>query len=126
MDEIVRPALTQAMLRAPVPDMIWRTATQATTLGGQAVPAGAQVVLGIGSVTNEQLLAGKFDATPIFGGRRYGDESAPPDPHTHACPGFGAAMGVVEGGLGAALLARTVRVTGNPLALEIIAPAPTA
>jgi Dyp-type peroxidase family len=97
---LLHEPIVRAMMLRPMPEFIWRTATEAHTLPtatGRSfdVAVGDRMVLGLVSVTQQGLEQGARDVTPIFGGNRW----ANPSPR-HACPGMPAAMGVMAGLLG--------------------------
>jgi deferrochelatase/peroxidase EfeB len=94
---IVSPVLRRAMKFRPVPEQIWREAKTAHRLEGASgtsieVHPGDKLVLGQVSATHAQLEQGKAaDVFAMFGGHR--GEGQP----THACPGYGAAIGAMVG-----------------------------
>ena len=98
----IGPALRSAMQARPVPDLLYRTATQQYKLGSLTIERGERVVALIASATHE--LAAKqprnLDVTPVFGGNR-ADEKHP----THACPAYAMGMGVLLGMLSGVLQA---------------------
>ena len=106
--------LLRTMQARPVPELIWRTARHAHVLQhGTAMPcpvdAGAKVVLGLVSATQQGLETGATDVLPAFGGARGAAATSP----THACPGYMGAMGVIVGLL-AAVLARGEELRPGP------------
>ena len=112
--QIIKPALQRAMQRRPVPDIIYRTATQRHTLKGETIEAGERVVLLIASATQEMAVAGP-DVTLVFGGDRK------KDPHpTHACPAYDMGIGVLLGMISAMLEATTLTPTDSPLSVQAV------
>jgi len=85
-----------AMQLRTVPEVIWRTATAAHTLGEGPhqveVKPGEIVVIGAISATQQSLQAGSGDRYHAFGGNRR--EASHP---THACPGADPALAVMLG-----------------------------
>lgn len=94
---IVSPVLRRAMKFRPVPEQIWREAKTAHRLEGAGgtsieVHPGDKLVLGQVSATHAQLEQGKAaDVFAMFGGHRGAGQP------THACPGYGAAIGAMVG-----------------------------
>lgn len=115
--EMVKPALQRAMQRKPVPDIVYRTATQRHKLGGETIEAGERVVVLIASATQE-MAARPFvgpDVTLVFGGDRK------KDPHpTHACPAYDMGIGVLMGMLSAILEATTLTPTESPQVVQAV------
>lgn len=138
-ERALRPWLDQALLRHPVPDMIWRTARTAHGLGGgvdgdggvAAVPvaAGRRVVLGLMSGTQVQWQAREAggeaaqaqpaDLSLVFGGQR---PAGAPHP-LHACPGYEAAMGMLLG-MSAGLLQAELQTGTQAQLMWMVAPPP--
>ncbi len=128
-EPLLLPWLEQALLRHPVPDMIWRTARHDHTLGPvPLISAGRRVVLGLMSGTQAQWQARESctggGATPspadlslLFGGRRQAGTAHP----LHACPGYEAAMGLLLG-MSAGLLAASLEPGTQPQLLWMLAP----
>lgn len=100
-------ALLAAMQLRAVPDLMWRTATLAHTLGsGETqvqVQPGDRVVMALAAVTQQRLCEGPTqaaeaavvpgaDLAAAFGGDRWAHAHP-----THACPGSRAAMAVLLG-----------------------------
>ncbi|MBL8376749.1 MAG: Dyp-type peroxidase [Burkholderiales bacterium] len=95
MDKCVLPTLKRTMQLRPSPELIWRTATTFDRIGDVSVRPGDMIVLSLVSATQQCLEhddGGKPDVYPVFGG----DRKANPHP-THACPGYAAAMGLLQG-----------------------------
>lgn len=113
---LARP-LTEAMQLRPAPELVWRTAVQPHTLGlperpGVDIAAGEIVVVSIVSAMQHNLEQGRDDRFAMFGGER--TAGGP----THACPAYGAAMGVLLGALTALLQAPgAMRPGPGPLTL---------
>ena len=86
------------MLARPVPSLLYRTVTEATTLGGVGgvgaveLRPGDRVVIAMSAVTQEIQQGKRLDVMPIFGGDRKADGHP-----THACPGYDIATGVLLG-----------------------------
>lgn len=110
----VLPALMTAMQTRPVPELLYRTATKDTTLGGQVIKAGEKVVTSIVAVTEAGLRNPVPDVRPIFGG----DRRAPGHP-THACPAMDMGVGVMLGVLVAMLELPTVKSTAANLVITV-------
>ncbi|MBI5256338.1 MAG: Dyp-type peroxidase [Burkholderiales bacterium] len=113
--------LRAAMQLRPSPELVWRTAVAAGSIGGEGVAAGDRVVLGLVSATQQQLAEGVADVSPVFGGNRTPGSAHP----THACPGYQAGMGILLGML-AALVAvpETMKPSPVPLAFTFDGPMP--
>lgn len=109
----VYPEQVSAMMVRPVPDLIYRTAVRAGTLGSVQVEPGDTVVLAISSVTEASAAQGLRNVAPIFGGLRA------KEPHpTHACPAYEMGLGVILGMLTAVLQVGTIRPT--PFAMTVV------
>ncbi|MFO1337347.1 MAG: hypothetical protein U1F53_03790 [Burkholderiaceae bacterium] len=124
---LLRP-LTETMQLRPSPELIWRTAVQAGTLGGAEVKPGDKVVVAQVACTHAQLAAGRSneaagDLAPVFGGYRHEAVQRPGEP-THACPGYKAAMGALLGTL-AGLLASGEPMRPSPARLAVNFEGPT-
>lgn len=102
LDDRLKAPIRKAMQLRPVPELIWRSAAAAHQMElddgtSLVVASGEQVVLALVSATQQAYeqgtdsAPGEPDVSPIFGGVR-----GPGGP-THACPGYGAAMGVLFG-----------------------------
>ena len=114
-ERVLAPALRDAMLLRPSPELVWRTATTEQKLGPVEVEAGDIVVVGIVSASQQCLAAGDRDDYLLFGGNRREVEPAPP---THACPAYEAATGVLLGFIAALLQVKvSMRPSAVPLAL---------
>jgi deferrochelatase/peroxidase EfeB len=112
---LLGPALTSSMQLRPSPELVWRTATKLHILGGEQINPGDVVVAAVVSATQQCLEEHQSDLYPIFGGDRK-EVGAP----THACPGYGAAMGVLLGLIAALIgIKEKVRPSPAPLALTI-------
>ena len=120
--KLLREPLVRAMQLRPSPELVWRTATRHHTIGkGEvAVVPDDKVVLSIVSATQQCLERGDPDIFPVFGGDRLAD----PRP-VHACPGYGAGMGVMLGILSALLeVKEAMRPSPAPLAFTLEGPIP--
>jgi Dyp-type peroxidase family len=118
---IIGPALRRAMQKRPVPDIVYRTATQRHKLNGETIEAGERVVVLIASATQEFAAQQQRDpdVTLVFGGNRKHE------PHpTHACPAYDMGMGVLLGMIGALLERTTLTPTDSPLSIEALQYAP--
>lgn len=115
---VLRRPLIDAMMRRPVPDMVWRTARSDHVLGGVEIHEGDRLVVGICSATMADAAAGVPDVATVFGGSRAPAADGQASP-MHACPGYGMAMGVMLGVIAALLDAGTLRPTPSPLALRL-------
>ena len=112
---VLREPLMRAMQARPAPDLIYRTATTAGRLGDIMVAPGEQIIVGTGSATVGNLPGGGLDVFPIFGGHRTPDGRHP----THACPGYGFAMGTMLGMLSALLDAGRIEALPAPLIIRL-------
>jgi deferrochelatase/peroxidase EfeB/lysophospholipase L1-like esterase len=96
LDAAIDAAFTRAMQARTVPDLIWRTATAAHTLGAglDAVDVQPQdiVVLGLGSSTQQAMAEGRPELAHAFGGDR-SRQGAP----VHACPAMQPALAMMKG-----------------------------
>ena len=117
----LRKALVDAMMRRPVPEMVWRTARSDHRLGQVDVREGDRLVVGICSASQADVLAGVADVGTVFGGYRTPSASGEPAP-MHGCPGYGMAMGVMLGLIATLLDAGTLRPTSAPLTLRLMPP----
>ena len=120
--KLLRGPLVRAMQLRPSPELVWRTATRHHTIGRGEVPVvpDDKVVLSIVSATQQCLERGDPDIFPVFGGDRLAD----PRP-VHACPGYGAGMGVMLGILSALLeVKEAMRPSPAPLAFTLEGPIP--
>ena len=106
--------LTRGLQLRPVPELVWRIATEGHTLAGVAVNPGDRVVAGLVSAAHEALLNDTEDLAPLFGGDRSLDDAP-----THACPGSAMAMGVMLGALAALLESAELRPTSSPTVLAL-------
>jgi hypothetical protein len=106
---VLERPLHEAMMKRPIPDILYRTATKEVLLGDLRVRAGERVVLSIAAATQEMLGGGKISVAPVFGGLR--SQAVHP---THACPGYEMAMGVMLGMLAALLQAGTLAPGAHP------------
>lgn len=118
----LRSPLMRAMQKRPSPDIVWRTATEAHTLGNVDVQKGDKVFIGIVSATAEQMAAGTEDVLLIFGGKRVDPPSA--NMPTHACPAYKAAMGTMLGMLCALLEKGRIEELPSPLIVKLTDPRP--
>ena len=88
-----------------MPPSFWRTAREATEIQPSnndapiAVCPGDIATLEVKSVMAALRKEGSSRVDPVFGGVRQAGGTSP----VHACPGYEAAMGVIEGVLGALL-----------------------
>jgi hypothetical protein len=116
MKALLSLPLMQAMQLRPTPELVWRRALGGgQALGREVVRPGETVVVALVSAAHQALAKGKPDVSMVFGGPR-GGAGAP----THACPGRGAAMGVLMG-LAAGLLdcEHSLRASPVPLAFTV-------
>lgn len=116
-ERLIWPHLLRTMQWRPVPELIWRTATEPHRLGQAEVQVGDRVVLALVSAMQLDLETGHADASPIFGGDRL-EPGAP----QHACPGSAIARGVLLGILAALLDAGDLQPGPSPLALQLRGP----
>lgn len=119
--ELLEPALMQAMQFRSSPELIWRTAQHDhDRIGDVPLARGDVVVVALVSAMHEGLAKGQRDVMPAFGG----DRCQPSHP-THACPGYAAAMGVLLGVLAAFVdVKETMRPSPAPLAFTFEGPLP--
>ncbi len=106
-------AAEKAMMRAPVPDLLHRTAVERSLIGSEPVEPGDRVVISLASATAE---GGKTEL--LFGGARdatLGPERQKP---LHACPGRAMAEGVLLGML-VGLLSEPSLYRADRITLEI-------
>jgi Dyp-type peroxidase family len=116
----LRKPLIEALMGRPTPDMVWRTVRDHHELMGTRLREGDRVIVGIGSATQADLLAGQRDVCTAFGGSRTpGDWPGAAAP-LHACPGYSMGMGVMLGLLAALLDAGTLQATASPNTLKLI------
>jgi Dyp-type peroxidase family len=115
--QALRQELDRTMQLRPVPEVVWRTALRGDRLGPVEVRAGDTVVISIVSAMQEDLLDGRRCPFPVFGGDRR--SSSPP---THACPGYGMAIGVMLGFLAALLDTFELRPASSPMSLRLVKP----
>jgi Dyp-type peroxidase family len=109
-----RSALIKAMQLRPMPELVWRTVARPCQLGSLALAPGERVVLSIVSATQQALADGDDDVYAMFGGDRH------LAPHSHACPGYEAAMGALLGAATALLRSPwPMRPSPAPLALTL-------
>jgi Dyp-type peroxidase family len=101
-----------ALMAAPIPAWLHRTAIAETTLGAVPIQPGDRIVLNLGSIAID-----KSNPQLLFGGR-YSDDKGAGSTQTpqHACPAQPAALGVLLGMLSAVLLCNNIRADG-PLAI---------
>lgn len=116
---VLGEAMRRSMQWRPVPGLIWRMARQAHKLGGLSINPGERVVLGLVSAQQEDLLAGRLNLAPVFGGLR-SHANAP----AHACPGYEVALAVMLGCLSGLMLAGPLRPSSAPLTLAMDGPLP--
>ena len=121
-------SLTGAMQLRSAPELLWRTATVAHTIGlGEHAVAVKQddiVVAALVSALQQGLEEGSNNLCPAFGGQRRPTTPPTPTP-THACPGYDAAMAVMVGFFEA--LAESplpIRAGPGPLTLTLSGPTP--
>ncbi len=84
--DALEKAVVGALMRTPVPTLLYRTAMPGASVSGQAIQPGTLTIVGLGSAA--------FADPPqsvdwLFGGPR--------ETNPHGCPGRGAAMGVIVG-----------------------------
>lgn len=114
----VLPLVTKAMQKRPVPDLMYRTATEDTTVGGMKVIAGEKVVISVGSAMQEQYEKQEWsDVSAVFGGLREGA-----DWPVHACPAYNLAMGTIMGVIVGLLQAGRLEALPGPLRLRVYPP----
>ena len=112
--------LVAAMQQRPVPDTLHRVTTSAVKIDDDEIPAGATVVIGVGSASRELaerggLQPGNYEQALelVFGGV-YGNADQP----AHACPGMRMAMGTLAGIFCALLERRGWQEHDAPLVLN--------
>lgn len=110
-------ALTDAMVRAPVPPILYRTAMSGSSLGGVTVDSGRCVILGLHSVCEHAAELGEPEPWQwIFGGPHGG--SADRERPLHGCPARPAALDVILGALAALFEAKDLQTAGSSLVLS--------
>ncbi|HEX5683241.1 MAG TPA: Dyp-type peroxidase [Ideonella sp.] len=107
-----RTTLVRAMQLRPMPELVWRTVAQPCQLGPLTLERGEKVVLSIASAMQQALADGSDDVMAMFGG----DRSTAP--HSHACPGYAAAVGAMLGAV-TALLKSTEPMRPSPAPLAV-------
>ena len=107
----LRPTLIATLNQRPTPFQIWRRALSDHSLGGVPVAAGRPVIASLGSATQKDPQRHHL----IFGG----DCADPNGRPTHACPGYGMAMGVMLGVIAAVMDAGVMRFTGAPTVVAL-------
>lgn len=111
----IEAALRRSMQLRPSPEVVWRRATTAHALGDVAVRNDETVVVGIVSATHELIERGSDDVSPVFGGTRTPGAGHP----THACPGYGIAIGTLLGIVTALLEVKgSIRPAPSPLSFR--------
>jgi Dyp-type peroxidase family len=88
----LRDDFIPAMLLRAVPELIWRTAIVSHTIGDVEIRPGDVIVAGAVSATQQNLVEGRQDYYPAFGGNRR--VAGHP---THSCPGADPALAVMLG-----------------------------
>lgn len=100
-EKLLSGALREAIKFRPVPEQVWREAKVAHRVGGatgEPVKPGEKLIIGQVSTLHAQLEQGdKLDVFAAFGGERGMG-------HTHACPGYNAAIGAMMGLMSAILV----------------------
>lgn len=107
----LRGAIERAMCKRPAPDLLYRTATEDTQLGGERIEKGDLLILGLVSATAE---TGSIDT--IFGGEREAARQPDGSP-VHACPAYKMAMGAMLGIIAALL--DVGRIQAQPASLIV-------
>ncbi len=107
----LRAPVARAMCKRPAPDLLYRTATCDTELGGERIERGDLLILGLVSATAE---TGSIDT--IFGGERIAAQQPEGQP-VHACPAYKMAIGATLG-IVAALL-DVGRIQAQPASLIV-------
>ncbi len=116
---VLEEDLVAALQRRPVPEAVWRTATDTHRLGGATVMAGDVVVVSLASALHEaQAFADDRggDISLLFGGSR-----GAPDGGPHACPGSRMAMAFMRGVLAGLLGAAELRSSPSLQELRLVA-----
>jgi cytochrome P450 len=113
--ESLEGPLKRAMQKRPAPDLLWRTAKKADTLGTVNVEPGDKIILAIVSATLEKYNDENNDVYAVFGGNRRGVE-----PPTHACPAYNMAMGAMLGILAALLSSGQIEALRAPLLVRLV------
>jgi Dyp-type peroxidase family len=111
---VLRTGLLTAMLKQPVPDMLWRIAKRDHQLGPLSVREGEHIVVGLLSASQLVTDPQSSEHYVIFGGNQSVGETL------HACPGYAMAIGTLLGVFCAVLEAGALRPAGG-LALTITA-----
>lgn len=113
---LLRQQLLCTMSASPVPYMDWRTVVEDTEICGVKVKADKDkpLIVGLGSAMQDAGETSKL----MFGGSTDPDD---PEYTTHACPGYGMAVGAMLGSVAALLTAGSLRPTDNPMELTLSA-----
>lgn len=99
---MIQQAVLKALVRTPVPTMLYRTAVRDTRVAGHPVMKGEYVVVGLGAAA--MASGGRWDW--LFGGMRKASGRDGDNPH--ACPARHAALAMFSGTLAAVLALRSV------------------
>lgn len=93
--------LRYSMRKRPAPDLLYRTATTAGPIGNVQVNVGEKVIVATGPSCEGEDYEQRIDVGAIFGGLRTYPAGYPT--HTHACPAYKMAMGMMLGIIAALL-----------------------
>ena len=97
----LRALMLKTMQLRAAPELLWRTAVTAHTLGdgphAVAVRPGHMVVAALISASHQCVEEGDDNLHYAFGGERGQAVQVPPGQARHACPGYGPALAVIEG-----------------------------
>ena len=110
-------ALTDSMIRTPVPPILYRLAMTGASVGGVPIDPGQWVILGLHSACEHARERG--DPEPwqwIFGGPHGG--SADREKPLHGCPARPAALDVILGTLAALFEAKDLQTAESSLVLS--------
>lgn len=113
---VLKMPIKEAICKRPSPDLIYRIATQDTTLGTKCIEKGDMVILGLVSATLDSLDRDAPDITTVFGGNRTCPTQEDGDP-MHACPAQEMVLAMVTGILAALL--DSARIQAQPASLIV-------
>jgi hypothetical protein len=92
----IKTAVQKAMCKRPAPDLLYRTATQNTKIGGVEVKDGETVILALISPMLASLDNDAPEIEHVFGGFRKDAWQKPGEP-AHACPAYHMVMAIIYG-----------------------------
>ena len=118
----LKKPIMAAMCKRPAPDLIYRTATKAGTLGAGKVryEQGDLVILNLVSATQSRLESryDELNVDMVFGGKRHGAKQTEGHP-MHACPAYKMAIGAMLGIIAALLDSGRIQALPASLIIRI-------